>query len=666
MAAVLPRPGVVLGAYPQRSGAAEPAWLRWWRSQGTLRTCLCAPRWRAGRRHRRFVAGVLAEAQALAALPETLLRQRLQAVRTALAREGLGSPALPQAFALVRETTRRQLGLAHFDTQIIAARVMLDGRIAEMATGEGKTLSALLAAAVAALAGIPVHVITANDYLVARDAERLRPVYEALGLRVGHVTQPMPPAERARAYGCDLTYCTARELVFDYLRDRMAGLPADSDLQRRAALLAGRPSAGGQPLLRGLCMALVDEADSILIDEATTPLILSRAHVDPGDVEFCRQALRVAGLLRAACDYRLDAGSRQADLTDRGRAAVAAHGRRLGGRWCDARDAAARVAMALAARHLYRADRDYLLRDGRVVLIDETTGRVADGRVWSHGLQTLIELKEGCEPTGVPQTLAQITYQRFFPRYLKLGGMSGTVRESRAELLATYGLAVQPIPLRRPCRRDRWPTRLYERDEDRWRAVVAEVARLHALGRPVLVGTDSVAESERLAACLAAAGLPHAVLNARHDHAEAEVVAAAGGAGCLTVATNMAGRGTDIPVPQAVEAVGGLHVLACQHNVARRVDRQLAGRCARQGQRGSVQRWLALEAGLFARHPGWTALARAIVRAAPGRVVAGWCADLLAAVPQRRAERSQARQRALLAQQDAAMDRGLSLGGEAE
>jgi preprotein translocase subunit SecA len=658
-------PGLARGAYPQRDDDALPAWL------GRLRRHARFPavlrRWQ----QRGFVARVMALAEPLPALDAAALDARLHRLRAYLGRDGLTDAHLAEAFALVREVTRREIGLAHFDTQLIAARLMLAGSLAEMATGEGKTLAALLAAATGALAGIPVHVITSNDYLVERDAERVRPVFTALGLTVGTVTQPMAPAERAAAYGCHATYCTAKELVFDYLRDHLAFRPGRGDLQRRVAQLATPGSGTGQaaagPLLRGLCLALVDEADSILIDEARTPLILSQNLVTADETGFHAQALRLAGLLLVRRDYTLDPQTLSAHLTAAGRKAVQSSARRLGPRWGDPRHGLELVALALAARHLFQRDRHYLVRDGQVAIIDETTGRVAEGRVWSRGLHTLIELKEGCEPTGTQSTMAQITYQRFFPRYLRLGGMSGTLHEARGELMALYGAAVHAVPLRRPSRRARWPMRLFGRSAARWQAVVHEVARLHAEGRPVLVGTDSVADSEHLSTLLQAHGLPHAVLNARHDSAEAELVADAGHTGRITVATNMAGRGTDIPLGAGVAERGGLHVICCQHNAARRIDRQLQGRCARQGEPGSFQALLSLEDGLFATH-AWAARLGAWLLAMTPRAaqLPGWLAPWLAALPQQVESMRQARARGALQAQDAALDRQLSFGGRGE
>src|SRR5262249_15528352 len=304
-----------------------------------------------------------------------------------------------EAFALVREATRRQLGTPHYDTQLIAGHIMLGNRLVEMATGEGKTLTAALTAATAGLAGIPVHVLTANDYLVTRDAETLGPVYRYLGLTVGAVTQPMDQAARRAAYGCNVTYCTAKELVFDYLRDRIVRRGMSSQLHERVRQLDSGlvPSA---LLLRGLWMALIDEADSILIDEARTPFILSQARVNDQKHTYFRQALQLAAQLRPGVEFRLDAGALQATLTEHGSQALHNNASSIGGLWNDRRHREEVVSLALAAHHLYARDRDYLVRDGKILMIDQTTGRVAPGRVWSKGLHQLLEVKEGCKATG--------------------------------------------------------------------------------------------------------------------------------------------------------------------------------------------------------------------------------------------------------------------------
>ncbi|MBK8335423.1 MAG: hypothetical protein IPL03_02015 [Sterolibacteriaceae bacterium] len=650
-AAALPIPGLLLGAYPERR---EPRQSGTPPGLGALRTLVDRADALQRRRDRQFVARVRAHDAALAAASAEAMQAALRGLRIALRRDGLRGALLAQALGCACRAARQTLGFAPFDTQIIAARIVLDNRLAEMATGEGKTLAVALAAATAALAGIPVHVITANDYLVTRDAQTLQPLYAALGLSVGAVTQEQSPEQRRAGYACDITYCTAKELVFDYLRD---GLGRTRDgLQWRLEQLAG---GAGQPapLLRGLCMAIVDEADSILIDEARVPLILSRP-VDAGQqAQYLEQSLRIAAGLRQGAEFHLQPEAMAATLSAAGCARLEREAAGLGPVWHNRLHREESVASALAALHLYRRDRHYMVREAKVHIIDETTGRIAAGRAWSRGLHQLIELKEGLAPTAPYETIAQITYQRFFPRYLRLGGLSGTLAESRAELLAIYGLPVRRVPLRRPSRRKVLPGRLFADRAGLWEAVAARVQAMAQSGRPVLVGTDSVADSASLSRRLSEAGLVHAVLDARFDREEAAIVAAAGARGAITVATNMAGRGTDIQLGDGVAEQGGLHILCCQVNAARRIDRQLAGRCARQGDPGSVETWLSLQSPLLrGRLPGRLL---GLLRRRAARLP-GWVTPALVGLLQRLEERRHVAQRKRLLEFDRNLDHRLS------
>ena len=653
---ILAAPGLLLGAYPERSDPVSDRLSALGARWGAL---LALPQRLGATRIERFVAAVGQLDAQHAVLGRTALRERAGALRAELSLHGLSEALQVQAFALVRAVALQQLGVRAFDTQLVAARVMLDNRLAEMATGEGKTLAAAICAACAALAGIPVHVVTVNDYLVARDAQWLEPLYTALGLRVGYVVAAHDPVARRAAYSCDITYCTAKELVFDYLRDRSVRAPRQSGLQQYAARLDPAAQARPPTLLRGLCMAVVDEADSVLIDEARVPLILSRSVANIGERDYHVRALELARQLRPGVDCVLDAPQRSARLSDSGIDALEALCVGLPPVWHNRTHREETVCIALAALHLYRRDRDYLVHQDRVVIVDEATGRLAPGRVWSRGLHQLIEQKEGCKATGEQVTAAQITYQRFFARYLRLGGMSGTLREARAELAAVYGLSVVQVALRRPLRRVVLPPLLVADRAALWRAVTGRVLELQRAGRPVLIGTDSVADSESLSEALQHAGVEHQVLNARHDLLEATIVAGAGAAGCVTVATNMAGRGTDIALAPGVAERGGLHVICCQHNSARRIDRQLIGRCARQGDPGSAETLLSLDAPLIsALVPAW------LVRIVGRRGLRGpaWLVALLVRLPQLLQERRLRLQRRTLQQLDARAERELLIG----
>jgi preprotein translocase subunit SecA len=463
--------------------------------------------------------------------------------------------------------------------------------VAEMETGEGKTLTATLAATTAALSGRAVHIITVNDYLAERDAESMRPVYEALGLSVGCIKGGMDPNSRRTAYWCDITYCSNKEIAFDYLRDRMilGGKPQAIALRLDALVGAGMRR---RLLLRGLQFAIVDEADSVLVDEARTPLILSAEADHSQEEAIHRQALDLAQQLSDADFEMRDDGI---EITGSGSSRLEKLAQNLTGVWRGPRRREQLVRQALSALHVFSRDKHYLVRDGKVVIIDEFTGRLMPDRSWEQGLHQLIEIKEECDVTGRRETLARISYQRFFRRYVHLAGMTGTASEVANELWAVYGLRVARIPTNKPVRRVRISDQIYGPAETRWQAVVASIERQRLAGRPVLVGTRSVEASEHLAALLDKAELPYRLLNARQDRDEAEIVAGAGQAACVTVATNMAGRGTDIKLGTGVAEKGGLHVIATELHDSGRIDRQLFGRCGRQGDPGTCEAILAIE-----------------------------------------------------------------------
>jgi preprotein translocase subunit SecA len=560
--------------------------------------------------------------------PWTTTLTALTHLRARLAHHGFTPVMACEALALVARLGEQVLERKPYPSQLHAALVMLDGQLAEMATGEGKTYAAALAAAVAALSGTPVHLMTANDYLVQRDAQALMPLYSALGLTVGVVTATSTPAERRAAYRCDITYGTAREVAFDYLRDARAGHATQSDLQRRAAWLSQPQNASDGPLLRGLHMALIDEADSLLIDEAAIPLRLSEpspasAQTDPSAQQraLSFQTLSVARQLVLGRDVLFDATARKVTWTATGQERLGLMVEPLGGVWLNRRHCTDLIETALQALHGLQRDRDYLVRDRQLLLLDPVTGRVADGRVWSRGLQALVELKENCTLTAPNQIAAQVSLQRFFGRYLKVAGMSGTLMECRAELLRGYGRAVVPVALRLPSKRLRHADRVFADSAQRQKAVVARVAELHALGRPVLVGCDSVQATQKVCTALRAAGLLPARLDARHDESEADIIAAAGQLGALTVTTHMAGRGTDIALGNGVAALGGLHVLCCQDNRSARLDRQLLGRSARAGDPGSGEVWRTLDAVAWQPDGGWPGWVDRLVRAAAARAL---------------------------------------------
>jgi preprotein translocase subunit SecA len=494
---------------------------------------------------------------------------------------------LPEAFALAREAARRALGQRPFDEQLLAGLALAEGKVAEMATGEGKTLAAVAPVFLQALAGRGAHVLTFNDYLARRDAAWMRPVYERLGLSVGFVQERMSLADRRRAYACDVTYLTAKEAGFDHLRDGLALEPGDR-------------------VQREYHFALVDEADSILIDEARIPLVIAG---DTGDAPAGPE--RLAALVRGlgpGLDYDTDEHAHNVALTEAGTARVESA---LGVSLHAAENVSlhAQLRHALHAEHLLKRDVDYIVRGGKVELVDESTGRVADKRHWPDGLHAAVEAKEGLRLTSEGRILGQVTLQHFLGLYPKLAGMTATAHTAAEELFAFYGLRTVVIPTHRPMVRADAPDVVFTHQAAKGAALVSEIGRVHASGRPVLVGTASVGESEDLAAALRAAGVPCEVLNARNDEQEAGVVARAGAPGAVTISTNMAGRGTDIRLGGASEArkaevaaLGGLYVVGTNRHASVRIDQQLRGRAGRQGDPGSSRFFVSLEDPLIRRY----------------------------------------------------------------
>ncbi len=579
---------------------------------------------------------------------------QLQTLRAELGLVGLNGVVLEQAFALVLNACHATLGMQLYDTQVQAAHILLDNCLAEMATGEGKTHAAMLAAATAALAGVPVHVVTANPYLAARDAAALAPLYQALGLRVAAVTPADTDDQRRAAWAADVAYTTPRDLIFDYLRDR----------QRQNNANPGQP-----PLLRGLCMALIDEADSVLIDEARTPFILAEAFVDKAAQRRWRAALAAARRLRESEHFELRHDLPRAQLSPQGVAAcVADAGPTRDPLWAHDHHRVELVQTALAALHLYKADVHYLVAAGQVEIIDANTGRISPGRRWAAGLHQLIELKEGLEPSPVQRTTAQLSFQRFFPRYWRLCGTSGTLSEARSELASVYGLTVQAVPLRVPNWRQPGGDYLFATQDQRWRMVVRAVALHHGAGRPVLVGCDSLADADTVCRMLTVQGLPHQRLDARQDAAEAACIAQAGVRGAITVATRLAGRGTDIRLGPDVATLGGLHVIDAQANGSARVDRQLHGRCARGGEPGLVLRLQALDSALYTQELP-SALRQWLQRWAQrrrDRDLPAWVARTLRRWLQNRVQAREQNQRRTLLRQDQDITHQLGFGGRIE
>jgi preprotein translocase subunit SecA len=520
---------------------------------------------------------------------------------------------LPEAFAVVREAARRTLGERHYDVQLIGGIILHEGKISEMATGEGKTLVATLPAYLNALTGEGVHIVTVNDYLAKRDSEWMGVIYRFLGLSVGVILHELNDQERKKAYGCDITYGTNNEFGFDYLRDNMK-----FDIE--------------DYVQRNLNYAIVDEVDSILIDEARTPLIISGPSEESTDKYY--KINRIIPSLKQGKDYQLEEKSHTAFLTEEGvgRVEKLINVENL----YDPRNIETlhHVNQALRAHTLFKRDVDYVVKDGQVVIVDEFTGRLMPGRRWSDGLHQAVEAKENVRIENENQTLATITFQNYFRMYKKLAGMTGTADTEAAEFRKIYNLDVVVIPTNMPLIRTNYPDVIYKTEEEKFHAVVREIKELYQAGRPVLVGTISIEKSERLSNLLRKQGIPHNVLNAKHHEREAEIIAQAGRVGAVTISTNMAGRGTDILLggnpkflaktfvnegddeealkrahekalaivqkeKEKVVQLGGLHVLGTERHEARRIDNQLRGRAGRQGDPGSSRFYLSLEDDLL-------------------------------------------------------------------
>ena len=657
------RPGLALGIYPE-SDESKLGVLDRFAAQGASRI---RARWQSrAKEFAQVIEEIHACAEGLERMPDEILSMSISGLRLRLARDGWNRPLAQEAFALVREVADRTVGMRHHDSQILGGWVMFNGMLAEMQTGEGKTLTATLPASTAAIAGVPVHVITANDYLAARDAELMRPVYEALGLTVGVITEEMGFDQRKVAYACDITYCTNKQVAFDYLRDRVARGATRSRLHLKLERLYSEPAKRSRLMMRGLCYAIVDEADSVLIDEARTPLILSQSTDVTEEQSTYHDALELAARLTLDVDYTIPSQGRDVRLSDRGKVTLGELAESLGGIWLGKRRREELVKQALTAQQLFIRDRHYLVGDGKVKIIDDSTGRLMADRSWEQGLHQMVETKEGCELSSQKETLARISYQRFFRRYLRLSGMSGTVKEVAGELASVYGLNVVSIPTHRPGRRLGWAECVYARAEQRDRAVVENVQALSTQGRAVLVGTRSVLAFETLAARLVAAGVDTQILNARLDRDEAEVVAQAGSPGRVTVATNMAGRGTDIHLSDAVSDSGGLHVIVTEPNEAGRIDRQLIGRCARQGDPGSYQVFASLEDEIPSLYyPAFIVRLLSLLRTRAGPLPAAWGKRIIHR-SQRAIERRHQRARRELERQDERLASTLAFAGQEE
>ena len=602
------------------------------------------------------------EAQVLRGMPEAELQGHLQALARACRRATDTDRVQVESQALggVMCAVERIHGFVPHVEQLMGAMALLDGDMAEMATGEGKTVTAAMAAVVAAWRGRPCHVVTANDYLAKRDAEIGQPLFALCQVTAASVDGEMQPDGRAAAYRHDIVYATAKELLGDHLRDGLAlgKNPSRTRFSLAAARQDGQVERGGV-VMRGIYQVIVDEADSVLIDEAVTPLIISAQRPDDFLDQAAREAVRLARQLTSGEDFKIQAALRHVELTAQGVETLQSMSHSLSGFWQHQARTRELVEMALYAMHLLVRDQHYVVEEDKVILVDELTGRLAHQRTLSLGMQQILEASQDLPLSPPSEVSARLSFQRFFRLFNRLGGMTGTAQEASSEFSSVYRLFTVRIPTHRPVRREIWPVQLLATHEDKMQAIARSALDLLSSGRAVLVGMRSVASSEALHARIVAIqpNVDISVLHAVHHDRESAIVARAGQPGMLTIATNMAGRGTDIALEQSVRDKGGLHVILGEANDYGRIDRQLMGRCARQGDPGSVQRFVSLDEEVIRRFvPQWLRQAWAgLYRHRPERAQ-GWSEAMLM-LAQALAQRQAFRQRQSILKQDIELDR---------
>jgi preprotein translocase subunit SecA len=644
-AQLFPAPGPVLGGYPQKKNRERTGWnqLSDWcdrRVEGMKQL--------GTNRYTRSVQCVLSALPHVPNVNSAEFSTRLQKLRLQMRKNGLQSTARIELMAFVCRTIDVKLKRIPYPQQIEAALAMLDARLVEMATGEGKTIAVFLAASCAALAGSPVHLVSANAYLAERDALEFKEVVEVLGISTAVLEQSIERTARAQIYRNDIVYATASELIFDYLNDQLdhrKGLPR---------------------VMRGLCFAIVDEADSVLLDEARTPFVIASLRHDPDFIQNLKLCSELAKSFVIDKDFTLDLKRRMVNLTNQGQVLASSQAHRYLGVWKASRDFREDLMkQALTGLYVMQRGLDYVVQDNEVAIIDQNTGRIAQGRRWSNGLHQLIEIKEALEPSSDQGTSAQLTFQRFFPRYLHLSGTSATLSEARSELHKLYRLFIHTVQPRMPVKRITHGARVFSSTEFQFEAIARNVVTELKKGRAILIGTDSVEQSFRLHQFLLKklASYPREsiqLLNASENKTESQLVALAGQPGMITVATNMAGRGTDIKLAPSVRCAGGLHVISTQANCSKRIDRQLAGRAGRQGDPGSVITFLSLDAGLLVRYAKNGILASAI-RLSYKRY-GGYWHRILRSYESRKHRQHRAR----LVLQDLQLERQMSFGGRSE
>lgn len=607
-------------------------------------------------------------ADELSHLADGRVKARLGEQRDAFRRYPVpAAESVNEALALLVEAADRCSGLRPYPVQVMAALALHEGYLAEMATGEGKSLTAALAGVLAGWSERPCHVLTTNDYLAERDADEFSTLYGYCGVSVGAVTAGMEPNLRRELYGRGVVYTTSKELLADFLRDRIY-LGDLNHPQRRLLreILEPYRRIGDGIVLRGIDTAIVDEADSVLIDEAVTPLIISTQQENKWLAEAAHAANTMADRF-APADYEIDRKYREITFTESGEQMLEAIGPELPEIWRGSSRREEILRQAITAREFYKMDQHYVIDEQKIVIVDEFTGRLMHNRSWGNGLHQAVEAKEGLALTDPTETLARLSFQRFFRLFSRISGMTGTAREAGSEFWQIYGLPVVAVPTNRPLVREIWRPRFFETSEARWQAVLEEVRAVHAEGRPILVGTRSVRSSDRIATLLREAGFDYQLLNATNHADEALIVQDAGQSGRITIATNMAGRGTDIKLSPSVQQKGGLHVIVSERNDSGRIDRQLIGRCARQGDPGSSRMYASLEDDIVDRFaPGWLLRLCREALARDPECEAGhtlWLLDQLFSQGQDTAQTIASRQRKSVLRTDTWLDEALIFAG---
>ena len=572
-----------------------------------------------------------------------------------------------EMLAAVGQAAYRSLGMLPYPVQFMGSLALVRGLLAEMATGEGKTLTVGVAGAYLAWRGYPLHLITANDYLAQRDEETMRPLYQRCRVQSSHVIGEMDPATRGKHYQCDMVYTTSQNLLADFLRDRLElgslNDPTSCLINEITQEKQHTGKSTPNTVLRGIHTALVDEADSVLIDEAVTPLIISQKQENKSLEECCAIAHRIASKAQAGRDYKVNFKKRAVEFTVTGHSLVETHLHELPRMWRSPKRSEELVKQSLIAREFYKRDQDYVVQDDKVIIVDPSTGRLKPESSWKSGMHQAIEMKEGVPISQPAETLASLSFQNFFRLFRQLAGTTGTVGPAATEFWHVYRLTTICVPTNKPRIRKDYRSKYFVTENKKWDAIAHEAKNIHSTGRPILLGVQSVASSEKLATKLDEKGLEYELLNAARHEREAEIVSEAGLPGKITIATNMAGRGTDIKLDKGVKECGGLHVIGCERMESLRIDRQLYGRAGRQGDPGSSQTFVSLEDELHKKTLGKHLLGQASMALKSGSPLSHTIARYLTNTAQRKLEKKARQSRASVVKMDKWLDEALSFSG---